>query len=147
MENVQKISKPYLDDTKLKMTAIPNIEDDHRKRWLHSKIRLQGRDELEIDNQCVEDFSFPIHEREPAVQHLAVHLENGQRVYFTKDSARKIASEPPQNTLTAFFQLCQTDPFAKTLLYVDVPIYYTWDKTRKIFNDENKECQKRVIQK
>ncbi|GBP39021.1 hypothetical protein EVAR_89243_1 [Eumeta japonica] len=49
-------------------------------------------------------------------------------------SARKIASEPPQNTtLTAFFQLCQTDPFAKTLLYVDVPIYYTWDKTRKIF--------------
>lgn len=68
------------------------------------------------------------------VQHLAVHLANGQRVYFTKDSARKIASEPPQNTtLTAFFQLCQTDPFARKLLYVDVPIYYTWDKTRKIF--------------
>ncbi|CAG4937745.1 unnamed protein product [Colias eurytheme] len=65
-------------------------------------------------------FSFPIHEREPAVQHLAVHLENGQRVYFTKDSARKIASEPPQNTtLTAFFQLCQTDPFARKLLLLN----------------------------
>ncbi|GBP92460.1 hypothetical protein EVAR_99636_1 [Eumeta japonica] len=147
----KKYPKPYLDDTKLKMTAIPNIEDDHRKRWLHSKIRLQGRDELEIDNQWVVPynpllskmfqahinveycnsvksikyickyvnkgsdmavfqivqnseqnnrndeilmyqmgryinsneaawriFSFPIHEREPAVQHLAVHLENGQ---------------------------------------------------------------------
>lgn len=26
-------------------------------------------------------FSFPIHERHPTVVHLAVHLENGQRVY------------------------------------------------------------------
>jgi hypothetical protein len=28
-------------------------------------------------------FSFPIHERHPTVVHLAVRLENGQRVYFT----------------------------------------------------------------
>lgn len=27
--------------------------------------------------------SFPIHERDPIVVRLAVHLENGQRVYFT----------------------------------------------------------------
>ncbi|GFU99553.1 ATP-dependent DNA helicase PIF1 [Trichonephila clavipes] len=30
--------------------------------------------------------SFPIHERHPTVVHLAVHLENGQRVYFTADN-------------------------------------------------------------
>ncbi|GFX96455.1 ATP-dependent DNA helicase [Trichonephila clavipes] len=30
--------------------------------------------------------SFPIHERHPTVIHLAVHLENGQRVYFTADN-------------------------------------------------------------
>ena len=30
---------------------------------------------------------FPIHERDPPVQQLAVHLENGQRVYFTEDTA------------------------------------------------------------
>ena len=28
-------------------------------------------------------FSFPNHERRPTIVHLAVHLENGQRVYFT----------------------------------------------------------------
>lgn len=28
-------------------------------------------------------FGFPIHERDPAVIHLAVHLESGQRVFFT----------------------------------------------------------------
>ncbi|GFT79695.1 putative DNA helicase [Trichonephila clavipes] len=32
--------------------------------------------------------SFPIHERHPTVIHLAVHLENGQSVYFTADYIR-----------------------------------------------------------
>lgn len=30
---------------------------------------------------------FPIHDRYPAVQHLTIHLENGQRVYFTTETA------------------------------------------------------------
>ncbi|GFU79861.1 ATP-dependent DNA helicase [Trichonephila clavipes] len=38
---------------------------------------------------------------------------------------------PPKTTLTAFFQLCQNDAFAKTLLYVDVPRYYTWNVSLK----------------
>ena len=69
---------------------------------------------------------FPIHERDPPVQQLAVHLENGQRVYFTEDTAMDRASgDSPKTTLTEFFALCQVDDFAKTLLYVDVPKYYT----------------------
>ena len=57
-----------------------------------------------------------------------MHLENGQRVYFTEDTARDQASGgPPKTTLTEFFALCQIDKFAKTLLYVDVPEYYTWN--------------------
>ena len=72
---------------------------------------------------------FPIHERDPPVQQLAVHLENGQRVYFTEDTARDQASrDPPKTTLTEFFNLCQVDDFARTLYYVDVPRYYTWNK-------------------
>ena len=70
---------------------------------------------------------FPIHERDPPVQQLAVHLENGQRVYFTEETAMDRASaDPPKTTLTEFFVLCQRDNFAKTLLYMDVPKYYTW---------------------
>ena len=69
---------------------------------------------------------FPIHERDPPVQQLAIHLENGQRVYFTEDTAMDRASgDPPKTTLSKFFALCQVDDFAKTLLYVDVPKYYT----------------------
>ncbi|XP_031333941.1 uncharacterized protein LOC116163953 [Photinus pyralis] len=78
-------------------------------------------------------FAFPIHERYPTVVHLAVHLENGQRVYFTTENVFERAAQPPATTLTAFFALCQTDDFAGTLLYSEVPRYFTWNATRKTF--------------
>ena len=71
---------------------------------------------------------FPIHERDPPVQQLAVHLENGQRVYFTEDTALDRASgDPLKTTLTEFFALCRVDDSAKSLLYVDILKYYTWN--------------------
>ena len=76
---------------------------------------------------------FPIHERYPTVEHLAVHLENGQRVYFTEDNLHARVNEPPRTTLTAVFLLCQQDSFARTLLYCDVPKYYTWNASEKVF--------------
>ena len=70
---------------------------------------------------------FPIHERDPPVQQLAIHLENGQRVYFNEDTAMdRAAGDLPRTTLTEFFALFQVDDFAKILLYVDVPKYYAW---------------------
>ncbi|GFW35042.1 ATP-dependent DNA helicase [Trichonephila clavipes] len=77
--------------------------------------------------------SFPIHERHPTVIHLAVHLENGQRVYFTADNVRARALVPPATTLIAFYSLCQDDLFAKTLLYSEVPKFYTWNASTKKF--------------
>lgn len=61
--------------------------------------------------------SFSIHERDPAVQHLAIHLENGQRVYFTEKN---------------FLQRSDIfGQFAKTLIYTDVLRYFTWNKSGK----------------
>ena len=57
--------------------------------------------------------SFPLHERSPAVVHLTVHLQNGQRVYFSESNVRQRVLNPPNKTLTAFFSLCQNDSFAK----------------------------------
>ena len=79
-------------------------------------------------------FSFPIHDRYPTVVHLAVHLENGQRVYFNPDNAAAVVENPPNTTLTAFFELCRSDEFARTLLYADVPRFYTWNQARKVFS-------------
>ncbi|XP_054746359.1 uncharacterized protein LOC129250789 [Anastrepha obliqua] len=77
--------------------------------------------------------SFPIHDRHPVVVDLAVHLENGQRVYFTAANTEQRAVEPRATTLTAYFQLCETDEFARTLLYSEVPHYFTWNASTKKF--------------
>ena len=42
--------------------------------------------------------SFPIHDRHPTVVHLAVHLENGQRVYFTTENVHARIDTPPPTT-------------------------------------------------
>ena len=78
-------------------------------------------------------FSFPIHERYPTVQHLAVHLENGQRVYFTQANLHARVASPPETTLTGFFRLCQEDEFARSLLYSEIPKYFTWNTRGKKF--------------
>ena len=75
-------------------------------------------------------FKFPIHKQYPTVQPLHVHLENGQRVYFTVETAAQVAANPKDTTLTAFFKLCQTDAFARTLLYDEVPSHFRWEKNK-----------------
>ena len=50
---------------------------------------------------------YLIHERFPPVQQLTIHLENGQRVYFTEDTARDQASgDPPKTTLSSIREAC-----------------------------------------
>lgn len=78
-------------------------------------------------------FEFPIHARHPPVQHLAIHLENGQRVYFTQHTLSDRAADPPRTTLTAFFDLCNSDAFASNLLYCDIPQFYTWNTSRRLW--------------
>ncbi|GBN53634.1 hypothetical protein AVEN_40472-1 [Araneus ventricosus] len=68
-----------------------------------------------------------------------MHLENGQRIYFSKDNLQCRLTNPPNTALTGFFQLCKNDNFVKTLLYRNVPKFYTWDKSKIVFN-RLKQC-------
>ncbi|XP_055938237.1 uncharacterized protein LOC129968405 [Argiope bruennichi] len=67
----------------------------------------------------------------PGVTHLAVHLPNVERVHFTDQNFLDRVATPPKITLTAFFHLYEKGNFAKTLLYSEVPRYYTWNTSRK----------------
>ncbi len=71
-------------------------------------------------------FGFLIHERHRIIQQFSVHLENGQRVYFTAETAVQQALAPRDTTLTAFSKLCEQDQLDTILLYHQVPSYYTW---------------------
>ncbi|KAL8587420.1 hypothetical protein ACOMHN_062153 [Nucella lapillus] len=78
--------------------------------------------------------NFHIHERFPSVMTLDVHLENGERVYFTEATAlQRAAEERPKTKLIAFFNLCSNDDFARTLMYCEIPKYYTWQAGNKSF--------------
>ncbi|GFY04397.1 ATP-dependent DNA helicase [Trichonephila clavipes] len=83
---------------------------------------------------------FPINERFPPVMHLSVHLENGQRVYFTEDNVIHKIINPQKTTLMAFFELCQVDNFVKTLLYCEVPAYYIWKNSKFYRRKKRKGC-------
>ncbi|XP_050056156.1 uncharacterized protein LOC126549818 [Aphis gossypii] len=74
--------------------------------------------------------SFSIHERYPTVFHLAVHLGNGQRVYFTPNNLAENLNNPSKTTLLAFFELCKTDVFAKTIFYSEVPSYFVFKNNK-----------------
>ncbi|GFT78626.1 ATP-dependent DNA helicase [Trichonephila clavipes] len=103
-------------------------------------VNIDPRDEMQTFRACRyvgsneaawRILGLPLHERHPTVIHLAVHLPNGERIYFTENNFRERMATPPKTTLTAFFQLCQNYAFAKTLPYVDVPLYYTWNVSLK----------------
>ncbi len=78
-------------------------------------------------------YGLRIHYQFPSVLSLAVHLENGQRVYYNPDdpNLKQRLSTPPETTLTAFFKLNAVDDFARTLLYGEIPEHYTWDTTKR----------------
>lgn len=78
----------------------------------------------------MENLDNPINERYPAVLHLSIHLENGQRVYFTSKNLVDKLNKRPQTTFLAFIELWKIDEFAKTLIYCEIPWYYIWDNNK-----------------
>ncbi|GBO98951.1 hypothetical protein EVAR_348_1 [Eumeta japonica] len=77
---------------------------DNRQRPGYFNIRQQGnvnvdpRDEVQTfragryvsSNEAAwRILGLPLHERYPAVTHLAVHLPNGERIYFTENNFRE----------------------------------------------------------
>lgn len=52
---------------------------------------------------------------------------------FTEENLKQKIENPPNTTLTAFFEQCKQDGFAKTLLYNEIPKYYTWNASNKQF--------------
>ncbi len=76
---------------------------------------------------CWRIFDFPLQEKSHSVTRLPVHLENCQYVCYLPEENREDVLERSKHTmLTRFFELCSQDPFAGTLAYHEVPLYYVW---------------------
>ena len=101
----------------------------------HDEVRKYEMGRYKSSNEAVcRILNFPIHERHPTVVHRDLHLENGQRVYFTSENAAQRAVAPQDTTLIVFFKLCTQNEFARTLLYNRVSKYYTWNSRNRTWN-------------
>ncbi|KAK1423926.1 hypothetical protein QVD17_19237 [Tagetes erecta] len=79
-------------------------------------------------------FSYDIHYRFPAVQVLPFHPEDGQNIVYDDDSNLSEILENPTVKMSMFTQWMECnkeDAFARTLKYVDIPRYYTWERKEK----------------
>ncbi|UYV82493.1 hypothetical protein LAZ67_21002525 [Cordylochernes scorpioides] len=124
--------------------AIINLRREGRGPDPQNEVRMYQCARYISSNEAVwRLLSFPLHQRHPAVIHLAVHLENGERIYFNQNTLAHRMRNPPRTTLTAFFSLCQTDSFARTLLYPDVPQYYTRNSSA---HEWRKRVQGRLVE-
>ena len=71
---------------------------------------------------------YPLHSNSHAIVRLKFHLPNDNTVFFNEndeineESLHRLA----QTQLTAFFELCSADGFARTIRYCDAPLHYVW---------------------
>jgi hypothetical protein len=78
------------------------------------------------------------------VETLPLHLE-GQNVVFIsgdRDVREQIRAKKTQLTkLTAFFELNKSNRFAQTLLYANVPMWFSWNAQTRQWNErKNNNC-------
>ena len=106
--------------------------------------RAARRDEIKYyqDNRSVgaceaawRIFGFDIADHSPAVLPLPVHLENGQRVYFTDEGDAMAAAEggAPETPLTAWFRWNMTCADDEKYAYCDMPMHCVWNKQNKMW--------------
>ncbi|KAL4126243.1 hypothetical protein QTP88_010468 [Uroleucon formosanum] len=108
---------------KLVMTVIRKNEKDEIKNYESGRYISSSEAVLRV-------FKFPTHELFSTVVHLAVPLENGQKVYFNEKNLYDRVNSLPTTTLLSFFDFCKVNEFAKSLLYPEIPAYYVWDKKK-----------------
>ncbi|GJY13681.1 DNA helicase [Tanacetum coccineum] len=85
---------------------------------------------------CWRIFNFDIHKREPAVQIMAVHLENMQQVSFkANEPLEAIVSsfQKKKTTLTEWLNFNATSDEGHHLTYLDFPSEFVWCTNDKIW--------------
>uniref|UniRef100_UPI00358E1C01 uncharacterized protein n=1 Tax=Myxine glutinosa TaxID=7769 RepID=UPI00358E1C01 len=74
---------------------------------------------------------FEMHKQSHSITRLAVHLPELQTVVFRDGNEEEAIVRHRGTTLTAWFQLNQRDPEARSYLYHDIPKYYVFEDGRK----------------
>ncbi|KAG1043537.1 hypothetical protein G6F43_011632 [Rhizopus delemar] len=86
-------------------------------------------------------FEYAMHEEDPSVTSLAIHLENEQPVYFDPESGAEEIQQTLDNThstLMGFFKYNLTHDDGRGYLYQEFPFHYIWKKKERIWQARKK---------
>lgn len=86
-------------------------------------------------------FEFPTHQEFPPIQHLAVHLQGEQIVYFPDDvSPTELAARTAtaRSTLMGFFEYNTIHKESRQYLYSEFPAHFTWDTRARMWKPRKK---------
>ncbi|KAL4581368.1 hypothetical protein LXL04_017582 [Taraxacum kok-saghyz] len=86
-------------------------------------------------------FSFALSQIYPSVMALHLHLPNQQLVRFSDhDIITDIVDRERDKSsmLTAFFKMNKVDGVARKFLYKEFPTYFTWDPSKRCWNQRKK---------
>ncbi|KAF8081784.1 hypothetical protein N665_0867s0006, partial [Sinapis alba] len=89
-------------------------------------------------------YAFHIHKRKPSVQNLIIHLEGEHNITVkeTDDLGRVIRRPGIEKTMfTEWMVLCRRSEFARTLTYVQIPEYFVWNNSTKVWSERKKGVQ------
>ena len=75
--------------------------------------------------------SFKMHDMSHSVQFLSVHLPHEEIITFVEGNERQALEQLRITTLTAWFELNQTDPEAREFRYIDIADHYWFTQSKK----------------
>nr|GEV64822.1 DNA helicase [Tanacetum cinerariifolium] len=82
---------------------------------------------------------FDIHRREPAIQILAVHLEDMQRITFRDEDMLELVIDllgKKSTTLTEWFAFNEANEVGRHLSYLEFPSEFVWYSNRKSWSSQ-----------
>ena len=74
-------------------------------------------------------FHYELHDRSPAVQRLAVHLQGQQTVIYNEGKAEEALDKIKNTTLSAWFEINSECDEARSIPYHLFPEHFTWNTT------------------
>ncbi|XP_033138010.1 ATP-dependent DNA helicase PIF1-like [Brassica rapa] len=86
-------------------------------------------------------FAYSIHKRQPSVMKLVVHLEGEHNITIKDtDNLGRVIQKPgiEKTMFTEWMVLCRTSAFARTLTYVQIPEFFTWNNSSKVWSERKR---------
>lgn len=102
------------------MAGIASDQDNEIQRYIDARYVSASEASWRI-------FHFELHDRIPAVQHLALHLPSQQNVVYQEGKASEVLQHCKDTTLTAWFKANIHFTEARSVSYHVFPEYFTWN--------------------